>query len=132
MLPEVILLAEAEDAVFGDADHVAPDGEGLVICGGRLVAREDGRIEAIRLKADPLGAGQEFPCPGNGLLLEVIAEGEVAQHLKIGAVAGGLADVLDVAGADALLAGADPMTGRLHLTLEIGLHGRHAGVDQQQ
>ena len=41
----------------------------------------------------------------DGLVLEVIAEGEVAQHLEEGAVAGGLADVLDIAGADALLAG---------------------------
>ena len=131
MLPEVILLAEAEDAVFGDADHVAPDGEGLVICGGRLVAREDGRIEAIRLKADPLGAGQEFPCPGNGLLLEVIAEGEVAQHLKIRAVAGRMADVFNVAGADALLTGGDAVARRLFLAGEPRLHGSHARVDQQ-
>ncbi len=36
------------------------------------------------------------PSPGDGLFLEVIAEGEVAQHLKEGAVAGGVADVLDV------------------------------------
>ena len=131
MLPEVILLAEAEDAVFGDADHVAPDGEGLVICGGRLVAREDGRIEAIRLKADPLGAGQEFPCPGNGFLLEVIAEGEVAQHLKIRAVAGRMADVFNVAGADALLTGGDAVARGLFLAGEPRLHGSHARVDQQ-
>ncbi len=68
----------------------------------------------------------------NGFPLEVVTEGEVAQHLKIGAVTGSLADVLNVAGTDALLAGADPAAGRLHLTLEIGLHGSHAGVDQQQ
>ena len=131
MLPEVILLAEAEDAVLGDADHIAPDGEGLVICGGRLVAREDGRIEAIRLKADPLGAGQEFPCPGNGLLLEVIAEGEVAQHLKIRAVAGRMADVFNVAGADALLTGGDAVARGLFLAGEPRLHGSHTRVDQQ-
>ena len=131
MLPEVILLAEAEDAVFGDADHVAPDGEGLVICGGRLVAREDGRIEAVRLKADPLGAGQEFPCPGNGLLLEVIAEGEVAQHLKIRAVAGRMADVFNVAGADALLTGGNAVTRGLFFAGKPRLHGGHACIDQQ-
>ena len=33
---------------------------------------------------------------------------------------------------DALLAGADTVTGRLHLTGEVRLHGCHAGVDQQQ
>ena len=43
--------------------------------------------------------------------LKVIAEGEVAQHFKIGAVAVGVAHVLDVAGADALLAGGHPLAG---------------------
>jgi hypothetical protein len=47
-------------------------------------------------------------------------------------VTGGLTDVLDIAGTDALLAGADSAARGLHLTLEIGLHGGHAGVDQQQ
>ena len=65
-------------------------------------------------------------------MLEVVSEGEIAQHLKVGAVAGGFADVLDVAGADALLAGADTVAGRLLFAGEVGLHGGHAGVDEQQ
>ena len=64
-------------------------------------------------------------------MLEVIAEGEVAQHLEIRAVAGGLAHVVDIAGADALLTGADAAAGRLFLTLEPGLHRGHARVDEQ-
>ena len=68
----------------------------------------------------------------DSLPLEVIAEGEIAQHLKIGAMTGSLADVLNITGADALLAGADPVTGGLHLTGEVGFHGCHAGVNQQQ
>ena len=40
MLPEVILLAEAEDALGGDADLVTPDGEGLVVRGRGLAAGE--------------------------------------------------------------------------------------------
>ena len=40
MLPEIILLAEAEDALGGDADLVAPDGEGLVVRRRRLAAGE--------------------------------------------------------------------------------------------
>ena len=131
MLPEVVLLAEAEDAVLGNADHVTPDGECLVVGGGRLVAREDGRVQTVWLKADPLGAGQKFPCPGNGFLLEVIAEGEVAQHLKIRAVAGRVADVFNVAGADALLTGGDAVARGLFLAGEPGLHGGHACVDEQ-
>ena len=65
-------------------------------------------------------------------MLEIIAEGEVTQHLKIGAMTGSLADILDITGTDTLLAGAHPSSGRLHLALKIGLHRRHAGVDQQK
>ena len=68
----------------------------------------------------------------DGLFLEVVTEREVAQHLKEGAVAGSVADVLNIAGTDALLAGGDPVTGRLLLAGKVGLHGCHAGVDQQQ
>ena len=113
VLPEVVLLAELEDALGGDADLLVPDAEGLVVGGGGLVAGEHGGIQPVRLQSNPLRAGQKLPGPVDGVPLEVVAEGEVAQHLKIGAVAGGVADVLDVAGADALLAGGHAMTGRL-------------------
>ena len=125
VLPEVVLLAEAEDPLLGDADLLVPDVEGLV------VVQIDGGIQPVGLQAHPLGAGQKFPAPGNGLMLEIVAEGEVAQHLKVGAVAGGFAHVVDIAGADALLTGANPVAGGLLLALEPGLHGSHTGVDQQ-
>ena len=125
VLPEVVLLAEAEDLLGGDADLIVPNVPRLVI------ALIDGGIQAVGLQAHPLGTGQELPAPGDGLVLEVVAEGEVAQHLKIGAVTGGLAHVLNVAGTDALLTGADAAAGRLLLALEPGLHGGHAGIDQQ-
>ena len=124
MLPEVVLLAEAENTLGGDAHFLVPDLKGFV------VVFVDRGVQPVLVQTHYLG--QKFPAPGNGLVLEVIAEGEIAQHLEIGAVTGGLADILDIAGTDALLAGADPVTGRLHLALEVGLHGRHAGVDQQQ
>ena len=47
-------------------------------------------------------------------------------------MAGGDADALNVRGTDALLAGGNPVTGRLLLTQEPFFHGRHAAVDQQQ
>ena len=47
-------------------------------------------------------------------------------------MAGSVADILNIAGTDALLAGGDPVTGRLLLAGKVGLHGRHTGVDQQQ
>ena len=126
VLPEVVFLAHAVDAVLRDAHFVPPDVEGLVVL---LV---DGGIQPVLFQAHPLGVGQKLPGPGNGLVLKVIAEGEVAQHLEIGAVAGGVADVLDVARPDTFLAGADPAAGRLLLPLEPRLHGGHAGVDEQQ
>ena len=126
VLPEVVLLAEAVDALRGDAYLVAPDVERLV------VVNIDGGIEPVRVDADPVRAGEELPAPGDGLVLEVVAEGEVAEHFKVGAVTGGLADVLDVAGADALLAGADAAAGRGLLAGEVGLHRGHAGVYEQQ
>jgi len=125
VLPEVVLLAEAEDLLGGDADLVMPDVPCLVI------ALVHGGIQPVGLQAHPLRAGQELPAPGDGLMLEVVAEGEIAQHFEIRTVAGGLAHVLDVAGADALLARTHPLAGRLLLALEPGLHGGHAGVDEQ-
>ena len=132
VLPEVVLLAELEDAPGGDADLLVPDPEGLIVGGGGLVAGENGGVQPVRVQPHPLGGGQELPGPVDGVLFEVVAKGEVAQHLEIGAVAGGMADVVDVAGADALLAGGHPMAGRLLLAGEPGLHGGHAGVDEQQ
>jgi len=49
-------------------------------------------------------AGEELPRPGDALALEVIVEGEVAQHLEEGVVDVGAADLLDVGGAQAFLA----------------------------
>ena len=126
MLPEVIVLAEAGDTALGDANLVAPDIKCLV------VLFIHGRVQPLGVEADPVRARQKLPRPGDGFMLEVVAEGEVAEHLKIRAVARGLADVFNVAGADALLAGADAVARRLLIALEVGLHRRHAGVDEQQ
>ena len=126
VLPEVIVLAEAGDAALRDANLIAPDGECLVVL---LI---HGRVQPLWVEADPVRARQKLPRPGDGFMLEVVAEGEVAEHLKIRAVARGLADVFNVAGADALLAGADAVARRLLIALEVGLHRRHAGVDEQQ
>ena len=132
MLPEVVLLAELKDALGGDADLLVPNLKGVVVGRGGLISGEDGGVEPLRVQAHPVGAGEELPRPVDGVPLEVVAEREIAQHLEIGAVAGGVADVLNVAGADALLAGTDAVAGGLLLAGEPGLHGGHAGVDEQQ
>ena len=103
---------------------VQPDVVGLVI------AFVYGRIESLGIQTDPLG--QKFPCPRNSFFLEVIAEGEVAQHLEESAVAGRLSHVLQVTRADALLAGGHAPSGRDLFPCEIGLKGSHSGVDDQK
>ena len=126
MLPEVILLAETENTFRRDTDILIPDFERLVII------HVDGRIQAVRVNANPLRAGQEFPAPGNGFLLEVIAKREIAQHLEERAMARGLADVFNIARTDALLAGCDAVARRLLLAGEIRFHWRHTGVNQKK
>ncbi len=123
-LPEVVLPAEADHVAGVDAHLLHPNIPGLV------VAFKDGDIELFG------GYGQflcqELPGPGGGLVLKVIPEGEVPQHLEIGAVAGGFAHVFNIRGADALLAGGHPLVGGGGQTQEKLLHGGHAGVDEQQ
>ena len=124
MLPEVVFLAEFIDAVLRDHHLFVPDLIGFVI------AFIYGRIQTLGIQADDLG--QELPCPRNGLILEIIAEREVAQHLEESAVPRGLADVLQVACTDALLAGGHALPGGDFLACEIRLEGRHTGVDDQK
>src|SRR5205085_92557 len=70
-------------------------------------AVEDGGVELVLVDAEPIGRGDQLPGVGNGVLLEVIAEAEIAEHLEKSVVAVGKANVLEVimlaAGAHALL-----------------------------
>ena len=125
-LPEVILLAQPHHVVGGDAAAAGPDIVGFVII---LIDRN---IELIYRQLQLFG--DELPRPAGGVLLEVIAEGEVAQHLEIGAVAGGFADIFDIRGADALLAagGAEAAVRQEFLAGKILFERSHAGIDEQQ
>ena len=49
VLPEVILLAEAEDTLGGDADLLVPNLKGLI------VIDIDGGIETVGIDTDPVG-----------------------------------------------------------------------------
>ena len=124
VLPEIILLAEAENPLRRDADLLIPDIEGLV------VVQVDGRIQAFLIEAHHLG--QEFPGPVDRLSLKIIAEGEIAQHLEEGTVAGCLSHIFNIAGTDTFLAGGHPSSGRNLRACEIRLQRSHTGIDQQK
>ena len=105
--PEVVGLAVAPDARLGDLHVVAPRRVGLVV----VLVDGDGELRSVDLHL----LSQELPRPGDGLLLEVVAEGEVAEHLEKRLVGVGLADLLDVAGSNALLGRGGALEGVLPL-----------------
>ena len=98
-LPEVVLVAEALDALHRHADLLVPDRLGLVVA---LVDRDP---QPVAVEAERLG--DQLPAPRDDLALEVVAEAEVAEHLEEHEVALGAPDVVEVvvlaAGAGALL-----------------------------
>ena len=65
------------------------------------------------------------------LALEIVAEAEVAQHLEKGVVIGRAADVVDVAGPQAFLAGGGPGEIELHLAQKMILELVHARRREQ-
>ena len=73
----------------------------------------------------------QLPGPLNRLLLEVIAEGKVAEHLKKRVMPRRAAHVLDVVGANALLATGSPRRWPLLLPEEDRLERQHPRNGEQ-
>ena len=123
--PEVFVLAQPLQPLGRQLDLVQPDA-------GRLVVVEvDRGREPFGVQPEPLLAGQKLPRPVDGLALEIVAEAEVAQHLEEGVVVGGAADVVDVARAQAFLAGRGPGELQLAAAEEMVLELVHAGRREQ-
>jgi hypothetical protein len=126
--PEVVLLAQSQDPAVGQARHRLPEAERLVVVG------EHGGLEPIL--GQPELAGQELPAVGDGLSLEVVAEGEIAQHLEEGVMPRGATDVLEVivlaARAHALLGGGGPHVVPALLAQEYRLELDHARIGEEQ
>ena len=120
--PEVVL--HLDDVVLREARLGLPDLDGF------RVVRIDRDPELVFRQLNDFR--QEFPSPGNGLALEIIAEREIAEHLEERLMARRTADVLDIARAHAALARRHARAGRLHLAREERLQRSHAGADQQQ
>ena len=110
-LPEIVLHAEREDAVGGNIQGAPAIVSFLVARNvglrGRL-AFKDRHVELFAGNGEILG--DQFPRPGNGFFLKVVAKGEVAEHFEERVMAGGAAHLLEVvvlaARAHALLRGA--------------------------
>ena len=129
-LPEVVLAAEVDDPLVGDADRI-PDRDRLLVGpeAELVVAAEHGDPDVVRVEAVALR--RELPRELRRALLEVVAEGEVAEHLEERQVASGQADVLDVGRAEDLLARGQARVRRLLVTPEIGLERLHSGGREQ-
>ncbi len=99
--PEIVGGGDADDALFRQPGDLLPEvRRGVVVV-------IDGDEEPVLRQAEV--AGEKVPGQRDRLLLEVVAEGEVAEHLEKGVMAGRVADVVEIvvlaAGADAFLAG---------------------------
>ena len=127
-LPEIVGAGDAHDAALRQAGNLAPQVKGLI------VVDIDGRDQLLRRQ--PELPGDELPGEFDRLLLEVVAEGEVAEHLEEGVMPGGIADIVEVvvlaAGTHALLRRRGAWKGRLHAAGEIVLERHHAGIGEHQ
>mmetsp|Transcript_30041 Transcript_30041/g.68240 ORF Transcript_30041/g.68240 Transcript_30041/m.68240 type:complete len:689 (-) Transcript_30041:287-2353(-) len=94
-LPEVVLHVEGQDLALRQV--LLPDVPSLVVrrhIGLLRVATVVRRVQTIGV--DLVDLGQQLPCPADGLLLEVIAEGPIPQHLEKGVVVHILAHIFQV------------------------------------
>jgi len=126
--PEVVFLAETVDPLPGNPLLVVPDVGGLVVVG------VDRHVEVVLV--EPQLLGEELPGIGDGLLLEVVAEGEVAEHLEEGMVPGSTPHVLQVivlaAGPHAFLGAGGPVVAPVLHTKEAVLELVHAGIGEEK
>eukprot|EP00965_Chrysotila_dentata_P239660 6203228-Pleurochrysis_carterae.AAC.3 len=138
-LPKVILHPKRHDPLGGQV--VEPEPSRLLVRRHPkvVVASKVGHVQPFG--GDAVHACQQLPRPLDGLLLEVVAKGPVAQHLEEGVVVDVLADVVQVvvlaARADALLGvgrAAQLGHGRVGVRLaqEDGLELVHPRVDEKQ
>ena len=126
--PEIVLGRDTDDALVGETGELFPEIESFVV--GMI----DSDQQAILVEAPFLG--QQCPSMQDGLLLEVIAEAEIAEHLEEGVVARGVADIVEIVvlapGADAFLRTRRTRRGRGFEPRERVLERHHAGVDEHQ
>ena len=126
--PEIILLIHSEKGVRAHTHIVCPDACSFVILA------EHGDVELI--SGDGKIFRDQFPGPGDRLLLEIIAEREIAQHLEKSVMPGRAPHLLQIvvfaAGANALLGGAGAVIVALLAAQKGILELVHAGIREEQ
>src|SRR5215472_6015286 len=110
-LPEVVLHPHLVDAI---RRHTLPEPQiiGFTISCDAVLALKDRHVQLFLWNPIPGGRSNQFPGVGNRILLEVIAEREVPQHLEKRVMPVSEADIFQVvmlaARAHALLRGRRP------------------------
>ena len=126
--PGDLLERELLDAFGRDPDDPGPVIEGDLIL---LPDRHPQAVAVQTVAALVRGTGQQVPGVVDRPLLEVIAEGEVAVHLEERSMPSGLADIVDVVGADALLHTGGPGPRRGFSAQDVGDERNHARHGEQ-
>ena len=117
--PEIIFFAKTDYTLRRNSDLPVPNLESLI------VVQIDGDPQRGPIKTQNLG--DKLPGPSDRFFFEVIAEREIAQHLKKRAVTIGLTHVVYVCRPQAVLARRDSRARRLFLTDEIRFERYHSG-----
>ena len=126
--PEIVGGRDADDTIVGKSRDLPPQRRRLLIL---MIDRDQ---QLVSRQAEILR--QQGPGMGDGLFLEIVAEGEISQHFKEGVVPGGIADIVEVivlaAGADAFLRRGGAGIGAALLPGEDVLELHHAAVGEHQ
>ena len=126
--PEIVRGRDAQDAALGQPRDLFPEARRLVVLG------IDGDQQPVRRQA--VFARHQVPGKLDGEVLEIVAEGEIAQHFEEGVVPGGVAHILQVvvlaAGAHAFLRGDGAVTGAPLAAGEDVLELHHARIGEHE
>src|ERR1700682_2591268 len=97
-----------------------------------LILFINGYRYTVWLKADPFGIREKFPRPSNRFFLEIIANGEVAQHLKKSMMSARFPYIFNIIRTNAFLRVRDTRIIRYHPSIEILLQWSHSCIDPEQ
>ena len=126
--PEIVGGGDADDAIIREASDFLPQTVGFIV----VVIDGDEQLVLREL----VFLGDQVPGKFNRIGLEIVAEGEIAEHFEERVVARGVADVIEIvvlaASAYAFLRGCSAGVGALFNAGEDILELDHPGVGEHQ